>query len=363
MTPDADIIKLAMDWQEHRPASDQIWPSQLINDLRTVQAFRWTIPQEFGGSELPVQSLLANCIELARGDLLATFILSQFQAACQRIVSGNSDFVKSHWLPGLASGDWFATVGISHLTTSRQHTAPAVRVAAMKGGYVLDGEIPWVTGAPQAHAIVIGGTLGDERQILAVVPTNRDGLHIGAPLPLLALAGSETSFVSLRSVFVAEHELIAGPLPEVIKSSSSGGAGSLTTSSLAIGHALGSLDSLQMEANIRPQLSRIHSDLQLDVETLRIKLLQSTSGAVATSSAESIRKDATELALRSAQALLTACKGAGFVADHPAGQFCREALFFLVWSCPEAVANQLLTSFSRCDQMECRIHTENAATS
>jgi hypothetical protein len=41
--------------------------------------------------------------------------------------------------------------------------------------------------------------------------------------------------------------------------------------------------------------------------------------------------------LRATQAALAAAKGAGYVAGHEAGRWCREALFFLVWSCPPQV--------------------------
>jgi hypothetical protein len=34
---------------------------------------------------------------------------------------------------------------------------------------------------------------------------------------------------------------------------------------------------------------------------------------------------------------LSAAKGSGYVIGHPAGRWCREALFFLVWSCPQPV--------------------------
>ncbi len=34
---------------------------------------------------------------------------------------------------------------------------------------------------------------------------------------------------------------------------------------------------------------------------------------------------------------MTAAKGAGFIEGHPVGRWCREALFFLVWSCPQPV--------------------------
>ena len=37
------------------------------------------------------------------------------------------------------------------------------------------------------------------------------------------------------------------------------------------------------------------------------------------------------------QAALAAAKGTGYVVGHSAGRWCCEALFFLVWSCPQPV--------------------------
>ncbi len=54
---------------------------------------------------------------------------------------------------------------------------------------------------------------------------------------------------------------------------------------------------------------------------------------------EQLRAQANSLALRASQAALAAAKGTGYVTGHPAGRWCREALFFLVWSCPPAVLN------------------------
>ena len=53
---------------------------------------------------------------------------------------------------------------------------------------------------------------------------------------------------------------------------------------------------------------------------------------------ESIRQRANSLVLRASQAALAAAKGTGYVVGHPAGRWCREAMFFLVWSCPQPVS-------------------------
>jgi alkylation response protein AidB-like acyl-CoA dehydrogenase len=48
------------------------------------------------------------------------------------------------------------------------------------------------------------------------------------------------------------------------------------------------------------------------------------------------------LALQATQAALILSKGSGFVAPHPVQRWVRQALFFLVWSCPRPVASEVL---------------------
>lgn len=350
MTPHEVAELLRTRWQQRATTSDAVWPQVSWYEVCSTGVTSWMIPKEYGGTSLSPHELLTNSVELARGDLLTTFILSQFQAACQRIAAADSPPLRQQWLPGLATGELFATVGISHLTTSRQYAAqPAVTAKVTSAGYVLSGEVPWVTGGSHADVLVIGGTLDDGRQILAAVPTDREGVTCADSMSLLALSGSETGPVVLTDVLVAEDELIAGPIVDVIRHVSTGGAGSLTTSALAIGHAWAGLDFLSDEAAQRPALEPIATALMSEVKSLRADLLQAAESSGLYASPEQLRTRATDLALRTSQALLTASKGAGFVVGHSAERLSREALFFLVWSCPQAVANQLLHNFGGCE--------------
>ena len=61
---------------------------------------------------------------------------------------------------------------------------------------------------------------------------------------------------------------------------------------------------------------------------------------------ESLRQRSNSLVLRSAAAYLGASKGAGFTASHPASRAVRESMFFLVWSCPQAVLAANLREFA-----------------
>jgi alkylation response protein AidB-like acyl-CoA dehydrogenase len=165
----------------------------------------------------------------------------------------------------------------------------------------------------------------------------------------LALNASQTGAVNLRRVFVPAERIIAGPVENVMKHGSGGGAGSLTTSALAIGHSAAALKRLGQEAEKRPDLLAIYQPLALEWQTLKEDLMQVLRGEGLDAphlSTESLRVRANSLVLRMTQAYLAATKGAGFLASHPASRMVREAMFFLVWSCPQPVLMAQLEEFA-----------------
>lgn len=336
----------------------QAWPSEQFELLARSGVLAWAIPREFAGADTSPRHMLEGYMRLAAACLTTTFVLTQRNGACQRIVGSSNDLLRSDLLPSLARGEAFATVGISHLTTSRQHwRQPAVKVEQSTAGLRFDGEVPWVTGAAHADFIVTGGTLGDARQVLAAIPTNLAGVQIGPSAKLLALGASQTSSVRLQQVMLDERWLIAGPVEQVMKQSAGGGAGSLATSALAVGLSQAAIDHLQIEADRRPDLQEIIVPLSTECDDLQTAVLQSAEaspGATAPlHSAESIRGRANSLALRSTQALLAASKGAGFVTGHFAERAVREALFFLVWSCPQPVVDAALREMAGIQPSAC----------
>jgi butyryl-CoA dehydrogenase len=330
----------------------QEWPAEQFALLVEAGVLGQVIPQEFEGSAVSERKLLAGYVQLAAACLTTTFVLTQRNGACQRIAASPNQTLKADLLPRLARGELFATVGISHLTTSRQHLQqPAVQV--VEEGEVLrfDGEVPWVTGADHADYLVTGGTLADGRQVLAAIPARLPGVVVAPPARLLALGASHTCPVRLDDVAVERQFLIAGPVEQVMRRGSAS-TGSLGTSALALGLSRAAIDHLKAEAAGRPDLGPILQPLADEWSSLEETLMRSAeAGAPAGNpalSSEAIRTRANSLALRSTQALLVASKGAGFVSGHFAERAVREAMFFLVWSCPAPVVAAALRELAGC---------------
>src|SRR5262249_31084733 len=148
---------------EHAAAADgeAIWPHASWAALRAAGVPGWAVPQSHGGRELSYPELLDGYERLAAACLPTCFILSQRDAACRRLRDGDNAVLRDRLLPPLAHGETFATVGLSQLTTSRQHLGPALTARLTADGLLLDGTIPWVTGAAHADHIIIGAVLED----------------------------------------------------------------------------------------------------------------------------------------------------------------------------------------------------------
>src|SRR5262245_14858733 len=148
------------------------WPAEQLRLCGEAGVFEWFLPIGMGGQGWSEADVLRGYVKLAAACLTTTFVITQRIGAMQRVAAGESEAAREELLPDLIAGRTFATVGISHLTTSRQHLSrPVLRAQEQDGGFVLDGYSPWVSGAEFAQHVVLGATLVDGRQILIAVPT------------------------------------------------------------------------------------------------------------------------------------------------------------------------------------------------
>lgn len=335
------MVELCQFLFESAPRWSQIadWPLESLVECGKAGVFRWFVPEEQGGFGWCDREQTEGYLKLAEADLVTTFVITQYMGAIRRIAASENRSVAEEWLPPLMAGQAFATVGISHLTTSRRHLSePVLTAKKTSSGYELSGLSPWVTGAVHADLFVVGATLEDGKQVLLAVPSSTKGITAKPGVELVALSASCTDQVIFDRVEVESSMVLAGPINNVLQSGVGARTGGLQTSTLAVGLATAAAKYLGAEAEKRDDLREPSRKLQDEVNGLRNTLLLACDGS-ATKDAGEIRAEANRIVLRSTQAALMAAKGAGFVEGHPAGRWCRQALFFLVWSCPQPISH------------------------
>ena len=97
------------------------WPAEQLRLCGEYGVFEWFLDPVWGGQGWPEADLVRGYLALSAACLTTTFIITQRTGACRRIAGSRNEGLKQRLLPELASGARFATVGISHLTTSRRH--------------------------------------------------------------------------------------------------------------------------------------------------------------------------------------------------------------------------------------------------
>lgn len=334
----ARLCQQLADCQASQSLQAAQWPAEQLTCFQKAGVYRWFVGRDRGGAGWSQSDLTAAYVQLSSACLASTFVLTQRVAALKRIAMSPNDALRERLLPALLEGTAPATVGISHLTTSRRHTGkPAMGFQSQGDRWVLDGVCPWVTGADSVATIVVGAEDSHGQQILVAVDRAADGVHVDPGFEMLALTESQTGAVRLESVEVGKESVIAGPTENVLASLGTGhSTGSYQTSALALGVANAAIEYLESEGLKRDDIRASATALRSSHDQQIAELMSATRGQSECSN-EQIRTDANGLVLRATQAAMVAAKGTGFLSSHPVSLWCRQAFFFLVWSCPQPV--------------------------
>ncbi len=320
------------------------WPARSVALLGRAGGWRWNIPAEFGGEPLGHGELLRAYAALAAGCMSTALISTQRDGAVELIATSPNESLKERLLPRLARGEIHTTVGIAQLTTSKRGGKHLLTATPDGDGYRLTGMMPWATGAEKAAVIVTGAVLADGQQLLACVPTDRAGLHVEAPDPLITLTASRTSCVRCEHYRVEGDEILRGPAEKVLALRTP--VKPLVTSACGIGVA----DALhgavmQVAPGVRSYFDEVVAPLSARYHAVRERLF-ATADRVDDPAYEApstdIRILVNDVVIRLALAALTLSKGSGFLLDRPVQRHVREALFFLVWSAPAGVQLETL---------------------
>ena len=324
---------------EHRAQSHDLnadWPALDLADLHSVGALQWAVSDADGKGRISALELHLRYERLATASLATALIVTQRDAAVGLIDAATASLCRTKLLGDLLKNDVWATVGIAQLSTSRQRGRPALAAHRIDGGYLLNGEIPWCTGAVHSAYVVAGATLQDGQQILFVLQQGQQGIALAKPMHMVALNCALTSAISLENVVIDDAWLLQPPCRNPLSG---------RRNSLALGQTFLATGLTQACLNLIAQHStdRAHAackQLNLQLASLRDEvqaLCRPGYESEAAAQNARLRGACNDLAVRSAQVAVAVYKGAALLDNHPAQRLAREAMFLLVWSCPDTV--------------------------
>ena len=287
------------------------------------------------GPDAPADPDLAGFVlETFAGACLATaFVWMQHHGAVRAAASG-SDALRNRWLVPLCRGEVRAGVGFAGLRPGRDR----MRVRRVDGGWLLDGEIPWVTGWDQIDLVYLGAC--DEQDVIHrfFVDAVASPSLVAQVQRLTSVQASRTATLSFREHFVGDDRLVdAQPLAEWTAAEASGSA---MNGFLAVGVAA------RCARLLREFGAPAGSADALDAEVTRARArLQAAAGGG--EPVPQVRAAVSALASRAAARLTVQVGSRAALAGNPADRLTREAAFLLVFGSRPAIKNALVEALDR----------------
>lgn len=305
------------------------------------------IPTEYGGAGM---DMLSRCIvteELWRGDPGIGSAVGSAGFGTSMILEYGDQWMKEEWLPGIAAGDAVSCSCISE--PAHGSNVAGMETHAEKDGdeWVLNGNKMWITNGTVADVAVVMAKTDTEaepphRGITAfLVPTERAGFQPTKIDNKLGIRASDLAEIVIDDVRVPERNIIGERNEGFYQLMDFFASGRTSVAAQAIGAAQGALDAAVEYASEREQFGQKIGEFQAiehkvaematDVEAARsltyraASHVESEKDDTAAKLASMAKLFASEHAVDVADEGLQVHGGAGYVTDHPAERFYRDA--------------------------------------
>jgi alkylation response protein AidB-like acyl-CoA dehydrogenase len=318
------------------------FPREVFRTLGAAGLLGLPYDERYGGGAQPYEVYLQVIEELAGAWLAVGLGTSVHTLAAYPLAAFGTAEQRERLLPELIGGDTLGAYALSEPQAGSD--AAALRTRADRDGseYVLSGVKAWVTHGGHADFYSIMARTSDDgaRGISCLlVPASTAGLHPQRPERKMGMASSPTAQLLLDGARVPADRLLGAEGDGYRVALSALDGGRLGIAACAVGLAQAALDYATAYARTRRQFGRPVIDFDGVSFTLADMATQVAAGRALYLSAAR-RRDAnkpyrtqaamaklfcTDAAMRVATDAVQVLGGAGYVEDHPAERWLREA--------------------------------------
>ncbi|MDQ3694976.1 MAG: acyl-CoA dehydrogenase family protein [Chloroflexota bacterium] len=172
-----------------------------------------TLPARYAGLGQDYRCLGDMCASLGRLDLSFQITVTVHLAlTAMSVLQWGTDRQRTRWLPSLASGAEIATFALTEPGAGSDVAAIRTRATACAGGFVLNGEKTWISGANDSSLLLVFATIDPtlrHRGITAFLVA-RDAAGVSTPVlsGKLGIRAGDTGGVVLNNVVVPSEHLL-----------------------------------------------------------------------------------------------------------------------------------------------------------
>ncbi|MGB8652316.1 MAG: acyl-CoA dehydrogenase family protein [Mycobacteriales bacterium] len=318
------------------------FPRELFRTLGKAGLLGLAYPEELGGGGQPYEVYLQVLEELARGWAGLAVGVSVHTLACFPVAQWGSKGQKERFLPDMLGGDLLGAYCLSEAHSGSDAAALSTRAVRDGDDYVVTGAKAWVTHGGHAdfyNLMVRTGGDGPSGISCLLADKSTPGLLPQPPEKKMGMRSSHTATVVLDGARIGADRLIADEGQGFRIAMSALDGGRLGIAACAVGLAQAALELATGYAVERKQFGKALSDFQgvsflladmaTQVEAARALYLAAArlrdAGRPYGPQASMAKLFATDTVMRVTTDAVQVLGGAGYVEDHPAERYFREA--------------------------------------
>ena len=278
---------------------------------------------------------------LAGADASTWFVWTQHHSPVRTLARTTNAPLRKRMLPRLTAGELLAGVAFTHL---RRPGTPAVSARPDGDGWLIDGEIAWLTSWQLADVFLVGAQSGDD--VVWLLSPLRGRPEVSAtPLQLAAMNGTSTVRVRLDGLPVSPDEVVV--VEPLASWRASDAARSADVSAAVFGVTTEAVRRLRERDD--PAATALADAVHAEGERLRgaaYALMDDVEAGARLDERLHVRAQAHALACRATAGLVAAGAGRSMLLDSAAQRLARVALFLLVQGQTAAVREATLRALA-----------------
>ena len=337
---------------EDRVEQEDRIPDELVDDMRRLGSYGWSIPEQYGGAGLTTEELALAFMELSQASVaFRVHGATNAGIGSEAIIQDGTDEQKRLWLPRLASGEILGCLALTEPEAGSDATS--LQATAVRDGdhYVLNGTKRYITLAPVADLFQVfarsdPANKGAGGVSAFLVERGTPGLSTGGSTPKMGQEGAPIGEVILKDCRVPASAIIGGEpgrgfrtVMKVLNKQR------INLAALCTGPAIRMLDEAVAYARERRQFGKAIGEFQLvqamlaesriEIEAARALILETARkrdrGEDVTTDVSMCKYYATEMCGRVADRVVQVFGGQGYVKGRGIERFYRDVRAFRIY--------------------------------
>ena len=348
----AFVRDVAVPNEDRVEAEDKV-PDEVVQAMRELGSFGWSITEEFGGSGLTSEELALAFLELTQCSVAYRVIGAQNAGiGSECIIRDGTDQQKRTYLPRLASGELIGCLALTEPEAGSDATALKTRAGKQPdGSYTINGHKHYITLAPIADVFAVFARTDDRERggsgITAfIIERGTPGLSTSGSTPKMGQEGAPIGEIFLENCNVPASAIIGGEpglgFRTVMKALNKQ---RINLSALSTGPAIRMLDDAIAYTKEREQFGKPIAEYQLvqamlaeckvEIEAARALILETARkrdrGEDVTMDVSMCKYYSTEMCGRVADKVVQIFGGQGYVKGRGIERFYRDVRAFRIY--------------------------------